>query len=49
MGSKGVFDVWVNDALLFSKKGVGRHAKPGEVLQLFETFVGPGVERYPRE
>ncbi len=48
-GSKGVFDFKVNDTLLFSKKGSGRHAEPGEVLSLFEAFIGPGVERYPRE
>lgn len=49
MGSKGVFDVKVNDALLFSKKALGRHAEPGEVLRLFEDHIGPGIERYPRE
>ena len=27
----GVFDVWVNGELIFSKKEVGRHAEPGEV------------------
>ena len=31
-GSGGVFDVAVNGAVVFSKKGVGRHAEPGEVL-----------------
>ena len=49
MGSKGVFNVKVNDTLLFSKKELGRHAEPGEVLRLFEDYIGPGVERYPRE
>jgi selenoprotein W-related protein len=48
-GSKGVFDLKVNDTLLFSKKALGRHAEPGEILQLFTELVGPGVERYPRE
>ena len=48
-GSKGVFDFKVNDTLLFSKKALGRHAEPGEILQLFTELVGPGVERYIRE
>jgi len=30
-GSGGVFDVWVNGELVFSKKAVGRHAEPGEI------------------
>ncbi len=30
-GGGGVFDVWVNGDLIFSKKEVGRHAEPGEV------------------
>ena len=47
-GAKGVFDVKVNDELIFSKKALGRHAEPGEVLQLFQEVVGPEVETYPR-
>ncbi len=27
----GVFDVWVNDELIFSKKQVNRHAEAGEI------------------
>jgi hypothetical protein len=34
--------------LLFSKKAVGRHAKDGEVLDLFRTKVAPGVAVYKR-
>jgi selenoprotein W-related protein len=45
-GSAGVFDVVVNDRLLFSKKRIGRHAEPGEVLELFTDLVGPDVPRY---
>ena len=30
----GVFEVKLDDALLFSKKRLGRHAQPGEVLGL---------------
>ena len=44
-GSKGVFDVVVDGRLLYSKAKTGRHAKPGEVLQLFSELVGPGVRR----
>lgn len=38
-GSKGVFDVTVDGEVLFSKHDSGRHALPGEVLELF-------VQRY---
>jgi selenoprotein W-related protein len=48
MGSKGVFDVRVNDRLVFSKKQIGRHAEPGEVLNLFRNLVGPDVPTYPQ-
>jgi selenoprotein W-related protein len=47
-GSNGVFDVEVDDQLLFSKKAVGRHAEPGEVLRLFREQVVPGVNVYER-
>jgi selenoprotein W-related protein len=48
MGSKGVFDVKVDEETIFSKKALGRHAQPGEVLQLFKELVGPDVPTYPR-
>jgi hypothetical protein len=47
-GSHGVFDVEVDDELLFSKKAAGRHAKPGEVLRLFAEQIVPGVAVYER-
>jgi selenoprotein W-related protein len=47
-GSKGVFDVVVDGVLLFSKREKGRHAKPGEVTQLFRDRFAPDVEVYPR-
>lgn len=47
-GDKGVFDVAVNGDLIYSKHDTGRHAEPGEVLDLFTAHVGPDVERYPR-
>ena len=48
-GSKGAFELKVNDELIYSKKQLGRHAQPGEILGLFEQFIGPGIERYPRD
>jgi predicted Rdx family selenoprotein len=46
MGSKGVFDVRVDGDLIFSKHDIGRHAKPGEVLERFRELVGPKVRPY---
>lgn len=45
-GSKGVFDVTVDGELLYSKHQSGRHAEPGEVLELFTENYGEGVPRY---
>ena len=47
-GSKGVFDVVVDGEVLYSKKNTGRHAKPGEVLELFRDRYAKGVEVYER-
>lgn len=47
-GSKGVFLFTVDGQTLFSKKEIGRHAEPGEVLRLFQEFIGPDVEPYPK-
>ena len=47
-GARGVFDVTVDGELLFSKRATGRHAKPGEVLQLFREVIAATVETYPR-
>ena len=49
MGSKGVFDVTVDGDLLYSKHAEGRHAEPGEVLELFEEKYAQGVTRYQRD
>jgi selenoprotein W-related protein len=35
--SGGVFEVTVDGKLLFSKKALGRHAEPGEVIRLMRT------------
>ena len=47
-GSGGVFDVEVDDEVLFSKKQVGRHAHDGEVLARFREQIVPGVAVYER-
>lgn len=41
-GAKGVFDVEVGGDVLYSKHSTGRHAEPGEILELFR-------DRYTRE
>lgn len=35
----GRFEVRVNDALVFSKKQIGRHAEPGEVAGLVRKMI----------
>lgn len=45
-GSKGVFDVRVNDQMLYSKYAEGRHAEAGEVLARFKALVGPDIPVY---
>jgi predicted Rdx family selenoprotein len=47
-GAKGIFDVIVDGDMLYSKGLTGRHAKPGEVLELFRTRYAQGVEVYDR-
>lgn len=47
-GSHGVFDVNVDDEILYSKHQTGRHAEPGEVLQLFREHIVPDVTIYER-
>ena len=39
-GSGGIFDVTVDGALVFSKKRVGRHAQPGEVVEKVRAKQG---------
>jgi predicted Rdx family selenoprotein len=47
-GSKGIFDVIVDGEVLYSKKTTGRHAEPGEVVELFRDQYAKGVEVYER-
>ena len=48
-GENGVFDVTVAGDLIYSKAQTGRHAEPGEVLDLFANLMGPDVSRYGEE
>lgn len=48
-GTKGVFEVTVDDETLFSKHDSGRHAESGEILELFTKQYGEGVPRYIKE
>jgi len=47
-GSAGVYDVTVDGELIYSKAETGRHAEPGEVLELFTELVGD-IKRYGEE
>jgi selenoprotein W-related protein len=47
-GSKGAFEFRVNGDLLYSKWDSGRHAQPGEILDIFRAFVGPNTPTYPQ-
>ena len=47
-GSKGVFEVVVDDVALYSKRAKGRHAQPCEVLALFREQYAPDVTPYER-
>jgi selenoprotein W-related protein len=33
----GVFEVTEDDTLVFSKRALGRHAAPGEIVQLIQA------------
>jgi len=48
-GENSVFDVTVDDAILYSKDETGRHAESGEILTLFTALLGPDVPRYGDE
>ena len=37
-GGSGVFDVTVDDELIYSKHETGRHINRGEITELFEKF-----------
>lgn len=46
MGSRGVFEVRIDDEVIFSKQALGRHPLPGELLQSFKEWIGPDVRMY---
>lgn len=48
-GDNGVFNVTVDGNLIYSKAQTGRHAEPGEVLDLFADLMGSDVPRYGEE
>jgi len=43
--SKGRFEVTLDGDLIFSKAALGRHAEPGEVVDLVRERIGPEIER----
>lgn len=47
-GSKGVFDVTVDGEVLYSKADTGRHADPGEVLEIFKKTYAQGVSPFAK-
>jgi|TARA_Y100001001_G_scaffold158903_1_gene179057 selenoprotein W-related protein len=48
-GDNSAFEVVVNGNLVYSKHATGRHAEPGEVLNLFTDLMGSDVPRYGEE
>jgi selenoprotein W-related protein len=42
-GSKGRFEVTLDDELIFSKAGLGRHAEPGEIAGILRSRLGDEV------
>ena len=48
-GDNGAFEVVVDGNLVYSKHATGRHAEPGEVLDLFTNLMGSDVPRYGEE
>ena len=38
-GDKGIFDVKVNDALIYSKHSTGRFPEPGEITADISTII----------
>lgn len=47
-GSKGVFEVVVDGAVLYSKHTEGRHAEPGEVLARFVEAYAEDITPYEK-
>jgi selenoprotein W-related protein len=45
-GSTGAFDVAIDGNIIYSKAETGRHAEPGEVLDLFVEHYAQGKTLY---
>ncbi len=45
-GAQGIFDVSVDDQVIYSKQETGRKPNTGEVLALFEARLPEGTRRY---
>jgi selenoprotein W-related protein len=43
--SNGRFEVTLDGELIFSKKALGRHAQPGEIVDLVRARVGSELAR----
>jgi len=43
-GSKGRFEVTLDDQLIFSKVKLRRFPHPGEILRLAEPTLGPAID-----
>ncbi|MDQ6884520.1 MAG: Rdx family protein [Candidatus Dormibacteraeota bacterium] len=43
-GTRGRFEVTVDDKLLFSKAKLGRFPNDGEILKLAEPLIGPPLD-----
>jgi selT/selW/selH-like putative selenoprotein len=43
-GTKGRFEVTLDDELIFSKVKLHRFPKPGEILKLAEPALGPPID-----
>jgi selenoprotein W-related protein len=46
--SWGMFEVWLNDELIFSKWALERHAEDGEIVDLLREKIGPELTGYVR-
>ena len=43
--SNGRFEVTLDDQIVFSKKALGRHAKPGEIAGIVRERLGAEIPR----
>lgn len=43
--SQGRYEITLDGELIFSKAALGRHAEPGEVVDLVRARIGPEIER----